>query len=187
MHNMKIMNNKGGEKNNQFWRNIQLPRVSMQSSDPWKVFGAVPEIKKTNQVCKANKDFLILSTKLLSSYFSLSLMAAAATNYCLLSPRPLTPSPHRTRPVRFNFIPCVGSPRSARRPRFLRVRSSLFPDPFLLEASTVAAADLAVGEAAASVGYSPASYYTSLGLFVISVPGLWSLIKRSVKSKVNEV
>ncbi|XP_020245413.1 protein COFACTOR ASSEMBLY OF COMPLEX C SUBUNIT B CCB1, chloroplastic [Asparagus officinalis] len=27
-------------------------------------------------------------------------------------------------------------------------------------------------------------YYTSLGLFVISVPGLWSLIKRSVKSKV---
>ncbi|KVH87849.1 protein COFACTOR ASSEMBLY OF COMPLEX C SUBUNIT B CCB1, chloroplastic [Cynara cardunculus var. scolymus] len=37
---------------------------------------------------------------------------------------------------------------------------------------------------AASVGYSSASYYTSLGLFVISVPGLWSLIKRSVKSKV---
>lgn len=35
-----------------------------------------------------------------------------------------------------------------------------------------------------SVGYSVASYYTSLGLFVISVPGLWSLIKRSVKSKV---
>ncbi|KAA0066087.1 protein COFACTOR ASSEMBLY OF COMPLEX C SUBUNIT B CCB1 [Cucumis melo var. makuwa] len=37
---------------------------------------------------------------------------------------------------------------------------------------------------AESVGYSMASYYTSLGLFVISVPGLWSLIKRSVKSKV---
>lgn len=34
------------------------------------------------------------------------------------------------------------------------------------------------------MGYSLASYYTSLGLFVISVPGLWSLIKRSVKSKV---
>ena len=34
-------------------------------------------------------------------------------------------------------------------------------------------------------GYSLASYYTSLGLFVISVPGLWSLIKRSVKSKVR--
>lgn len=38
--------------------------------------------------------------------------------------------------------------------------------------------------AAADSGYSVASYYTSLGLFVISVPGLWSLIKRSVKSKV---
>ncbi|ERN06125.1 hypothetical protein AMTRI_Chr06g171000 [Amborella trichopoda] len=35
-----------------------------------------------------------------------------------------------------------------------------------------------------NVGYSQASYYTSLGLFVISVPGLWSLIKRSVKSKI---
>lgn len=35
-----------------------------------------------------------------------------------------------------------------------------------------------------TAGYSQASYYTSLGLFVISVPGLWSLIKRSVKSKV---
>lgn len=35
-----------------------------------------------------------------------------------------------------------------------------------------------------SAGYSMASYYTSLGLFVISVPGLWSLIKRSVKSKI---
>ncbi|XP_060193930.1 protein COFACTOR ASSEMBLY OF COMPLEX C SUBUNIT B CCB1, chloroplastic [Lycium barbarum] len=38
--------------------------------------------------------------------------------------------------------------------------------------------------AAADSGYSLASYYTSLGLFVISVPGLWSLIKRSVKSKI---
>ncbi|KAF5755427.1 putative cofactor assembly of complex C subunit B, CCB1 [Helianthus annuus] len=41
-----------------------------------------------------------------------------------------------------------------------------------------------LADAAAAVGYSTASYYTSLGLFVISVPGLWSLIKRSVKSKV---
>lgn len=38
---------------------------------------------------------------------------------------------------------------------------------------------------AESAGYSLASYYTSLGLFVISIPGLWSLIKRSVKSKVS--
>ncbi|KAK9221760.1 hypothetical protein WN944_010189 [Citrus x changshan-huyou] len=38
--------------------------------------------------------------------------------------------------------------------------------------------------AESTAGYSLASYYTSLGLFVISVPGLWSLIKRSVKSKI---
>lgn len=42
--------------------------------------------------------------------------------------------------------------------------------------------DLADSTTASS--YSSASYYTSLGLFVISVPGLWSLIKRSVKSKI---
>lgn len=41
--------------------------------------------------------------------------------------------------------------------------------------------------AADAAGYSAASYYTSLGLFVISVPGLWSLIKRSVKSKVPKL
>lgn len=52
----------------------------------------------------------------------------------------------------------------------------------LQEAATINPV-VVVGEAA-GVGYSSASYYTSLGLFVISVPGLWSLIKRSVKSKV---
>ncbi|XP_078160183.1 cofactor assembly of complex C [Carex rostrata] len=66
----------------------------------------------------------------------------------------------------------VGVPTN--RPSSLRVttpvRFSIGPDQlFLLDAD---------------VGYSPASYYTSLGLFVISVPGLWSLIKRSVKSKI---
>lgn len=70
------------------------------------------------------------------------------------------------------------------RPRSLIVPSSLLHEvPFLLDGSMARAAEVAVsgvGEAS----YSPASYYTSLGLFVISVPGLWSLIKRSVKSKV---
>ena len=34
-------------------------------------------------------------------------------------------------------------------------------------------------------GYSKASYFTTLGLFVISFPGLYSLIKRSAKSKAR--
>ncbi|XP_037444094.1 uncharacterized protein LOC119312469 isoform X2 [Triticum dicoccoides] len=43
--------------------------------------------------------------------------------------------------------------------------------------------DAAVG-AGAGAGYSQASYNTSLGLFILSVSGLWSLIKRSIKSKI---
>lgn len=60
-----------------------------------------------------------------------------------------------------------------------RALSSLL-DP--LSSSSSSPALFFIGESTG--GYSLASYYTSLGLFVISVPGLWSLIKRSVKSKV---
>ncbi|KAK1361278.1 protein COFACTOR ASSEMBLY OF COMPLEX C SUBUNIT B CCB1, chloroplastic [Heracleum sosnowskyi] len=65
------------------------------------------------------------------------------------------------------------------RPRKLVVRvvSSLTPEPLLSDPTSL----FLISE---NVGYSTASYYTSLGLFVISVPGLWSLIKRSVKSKI---
>jgi hypothetical protein len=46
---------------------------------------------------------------------------------------------------------------------------------------------LAAEEAASGddVGYSKASYFTTLGLFVISFPGLYSLVKRSAKSKAR--
>ncbi|KAL6960357.1 Protein COFACTOR ASSEMBLY OF COMPLEX C SUBUNIT B ccb1, chloroplastic [Sarracenia purpurea var. burkii] len=54
----------------------------------------------------------------------------------------------------------------------------------LLIGHTSSSASLFLLAADTVVGYSMASYYTSLGLFVISVPGLWSLIKRSVKSKI---
>eukprot|EP00271_Cylindrocystis_brebissonii_P011151 TRINITY_DN27973_c0_g1_i1.p1 TRINITY_DN27973_c0_g1~~TRINITY_DN27973_c0_g1_i1.p1 ORF type:complete len:315 (+),score=46.26 TRINITY_DN27973_c0_g1_i1:170-1114(+) len=46
------------------------------------------------------------------------------------------------------------------------------------------AAALIIPALAEGTSYSQASYYTSLGLFVLSVPGIWSLIKRSVKSKI---
>lgn len=95
-------------------------------------------------------------------------------------PSSLLPAPpRRTEPRRCR---CLGVPVGPRRPRrqgrgalAAVARLSLFPDPLFL---------LDVSAAAGDVGYSQASYYTSLGLFVISVPGLWSLIKRSVKSKV---
>lgn len=71
--------------------------------------------------------------------------------------------------------------------RSLKVRSSLLQEaatssPLLHPSSSPHLLFLAD-----SVAYSQASYYTSLGLFVISVPGLWSLIKRSVKSKVQTI
>ena len=48
-------------------------------------------------------------------------------------------------------------------------------------AVAAAAADTVV---AAGPGYSQASYYTVLALYVLSFPGIYSLVKRSVKSKV---
>ncbi|KAL9403166.1 hypothetical protein Peur_000138 [Populus x canadensis] len=74
------------------------------------------------------------------------------------------------------------------RPKRVMVRVSSQLQEHLLSSSVVMEqlqnqeSMFVVAESAAS--YSLASYYTSLGLFVISVPGLWSLIKRSVKSKI---
>ncbi|GMH34083.1 hypothetical protein BSKO_01917 [Bryopsis sp. KO-2023] len=34
-------------------------------------------------------------------------------------------------------------------------------------------------------GFSQSSYYVTLGLFIVTLPGLWSLIKRSAKSKIR--
>ncbi|KAG9156060.1 hypothetical protein Leryth_025309 [Lithospermum erythrorhizon] len=79
--------------------------------------------------------------------------------------------------------------RRAQSPMVVRVSS--LPEA-LLDASS-AAIDLNLQDhpptsslffLAEAASYSLASYYTSLGLFIISVPGLWSLIKRSVKSKI---
>jgi len=37
-----------------------------------------------------------------------------------------------------------------------------------------------------ATGYSQASYNTTLGLFLLSLPGVWSLVKRATKSKVRD-
>ncbi|KAF5194585.1 Cofactor assembly of complex c subunit b ccb1 protein [Thalictrum thalictroides] len=91
----------------------------------------------------------------------------------------------------FHNQPWLFSPSTTKRlpssKRLLGVRFSLLQEPLLL--SSTSSVNLhddfnSLYYVAESVGYSLASYYTSLGLFVISVPGLWSLIKRSVKSKI---
>ena len=40
-----------------------------------------------------------------------------------------------------------------------------------------------LGDEQISVGYSKFSYYTTLGLYVLSFPGLWSVVKRATKTK----
>ncbi|GAB2229834.1 hypothetical protein Droror1_Dr00014090 [Drosera rotundifolia] len=89
---------------------------------------------------------------------------------------PLAPLPFKSRAKEF----CQRQPWqevSWRPKRMQAIRASPLVD---LEPSTSSLFLLADSLA----GYSQASYYTSLGLFVISVPGLWSLIKRSIKSKI---
>ncbi|CAN6470565.1 unnamed protein product [Victoria cruziana] len=71
----------------------------------------------------------------------------------------------------------IGNPSSTTKYRRLSVCLSLDP-------SSAHLAAIPCFSLAENAGYSLASYYTSLGLFVISVPGVWSLIKRSVKSKI---
>ena len=47
-----------------------------------------------------------------------------------------------------------------------------------------AAADVAPPESG-GISYSKASYYTILGLYLMSFPGIWSQITRSTKAKVK--
>ena len=48
-----------------------------------------------------------------------------------------------------------------------------------------ALSDVSAPPETGGISYSKASYYTVLGLYLISFPGLWSTIKRSTKAKVK--
>ena len=52
-----------------------------------------------------------------------------------------------------------------------------------LLSSSLSIADDVVGEAVST--YSKASYYTVLGLYVMSFPGIWSQVKRSTSAKIK--
>lgn len=97
-------------------------------------------------------------------------------------------SKFRTRDFTLQHQPWLRRTPTPTRPKRLVVQVSLH-DPIssstaLLHHLHTHQTPYSLFELAESTGYSLASYYTSLGLFVISVPGLWSLIKRSVKSKI---
>jgi len=56
--------------------------------------------------------------------------------------------------------------------------------PAIIDAAATTAASGAL-PAVGEVTYSRVSYYTVLGLYVMSFPGLWSQIKRSTKAKIK--
>lgn len=116
-------------------------------------------------------------------------MAAKLLSYPQPLPSFLLLSKFRTRDFAHRHQPWLRRIPAPARPRRLLVQVSIH-DPvsssaaLLLHQFHAHHSPYSLFELAESTGYSLASYYTSLGLFVISVPGLWSLIKRSVKSKV---
>ncbi|MED6222879.1 Protein COFACTOR ASSEMBLY OF COMPLEX C SUBUNIT B ccb1, chloroplastic [Stylosanthes scabra] len=104
----------------------------------------------------------------------------AATKMLLSPPHP-HPHPQPRHPLCSSFPFLANSHRvqvQQQRPQGPRKLHVSLQDPIITSSSN------SLVLLAETVGYSTASYYTSLGLFVISVPGLWSLIKRSVKSKI---
>ena len=66
-----------------------------------------------------------------------------------------------------------------------------FDPSHLIDATSMILADEAssasnyIPGTSGEVSYSQASYYTILGLYLLSFPGLWSVIKRSTTAKIK--
>ena len=59
-------------------------------------------------------------------------------------------------------------------------------DPLMIVNGWISSSSLSIAEDATEVvTYSKASYYTILGLYVMSFPGLWSQVKRSTTAKIK--
>lgn len=58
---------------------------------------------------------------------------------------------------------------------------------FIDHASTnlISATDFSSPPESDGISYSKVSYYTVLGLYLMSLPGLWSIVKRSTAAKVK--
>jgi len=85
-----------------------------------------------------------------------------------------------------NVVQCLSKVSSKVYVRETQPKPSSSSTPSILY-SNAALALLAATEATAEgadQGYSQGSYNVTLGLFVLALPGLWSLVKRSTKSKI---
>jgi len=100
------------------------------------------------------------------------LLAASSTSLCngFVSPSPKI-APLTVKPSDLSSLHLF--PETASDVHFLDSVSTLLSD--------------AVGEVpqTGGVSYSKYSYYTVLGLYLFSFPGLWSTIKRSTKAKIK--
>lgn len=59
-------------------------------------------------------------------------------------------------------------------------------DPLLFVSDWISSSSLSIADdPVEAVTYSKASYYTILGLYIMSFPGVWSQIKRSTTAKIK--
>ena len=64
--------------------------------------------------------------------------------------------------------------------------NALDPVHILDSVSTLLSSADVIPGTSGEVSYSRASYYTILGLYLMSFPGIWSTVKRSTKAKVKK-
>lgn len=64
--------------------------------------------------------------------------------------------------------------------------NALDPVHILDSASTLLSSADVIPGTSGEVSYSRASYYTILGLYLMSFPGIWSTVKRSTSAKVKK-
>lgn len=87
------------------------------------------------------------------------------------------------------FVHCnaFAPPQSMLSREATKTQLNAFDPSHLIESASALIADASdvIPGTSGEVSYSKASYYTILGLYVMSFPGIWSTVKRSTKAKVK--
>jgi len=100
----------------------------------------------------------------------------------------IAPASAFTTPVSFNVKSAVSQSTARKMMDVDPIQVGNMVDMFKNSMPSTILSDAALAETAAQAmepTYSKASYYTTLGLYVMSFPGIWSQIKRSTSAKVK--
>lgn len=118
--------------------------------------------------------------------FKLLLFLAASSSFCdgFVTPAPKLSKPSSSLNVAPDFLDSVSSLLADAADAVADVADAVADAAPVTDVAPVADAVPSVPQAG-EVSYSKASYYTVLGLYLFSFPGLWSTIKRSTKAKVK--